>query len=134
VRDFNRDNRGGGRGRGGSRFGGRSGGGDRPMHQATCSQCGKDCQVPFRPTGEKPVYCSDCFRERGGNNNRGSYDRNDRNDRSPQNPVQNYQNQFDNLNQKLDAILEALAPKKKAVKKKAAGKKPVAPTKEEKLS
>jgi CxxC-x17-CxxC domain-containing protein len=28
---------------------------------AICSNCGKRCQVPFRPDGEKPVYCKDCF-------------------------------------------------------------------------
>jgi len=33
----------------------------REMHSATCSSCGKACQVPFRPSGDKPVYCSDCF-------------------------------------------------------------------------
>ena len=39
--------------------GGRS---DRPeMHDAVCDECGKDCQVPFRPSGNKPVYCSKCF-------------------------------------------------------------------------
>ncbi|MFH1668248.1 MAG: CxxC-x17-CxxC domain-containing protein [Candidatus Komeilibacteria bacterium] len=53
--NFRRDNRSGGG------YGGRDSG--RPtMHRATCSECGKDCEVPFRPTGEKPVYCSDCFR------------------------------------------------------------------------
>lgn len=31
------------------------------MHQATCSKCGKECEVPFRPTSGKPVYCNDCF-------------------------------------------------------------------------
>jgi len=34
---------------------------DRPMHKATCSECAKMCEVPFRPTGEKPVFCSNCF-------------------------------------------------------------------------
>ncbi len=34
----------------------------REMHAATCSNCGKEAQVPFRPTSGKPVYCSDCFR------------------------------------------------------------------------
>lgn len=48
------------------RFGGGSRG-PREMHSATCSSCGKACQVPFQPTGEKPVYCSDCFQgQRGG--------------------------------------------------------------------
>lgn len=36
-------------------------GGDMPMHKATCSECGRACEVPFRPTGEKPVFCRDCF-------------------------------------------------------------------------
>ncbi|MEK7628007.1 MAG: CxxC-x17-CxxC domain-containing protein [Patescibacteria group bacterium] len=31
------------------------------MHPATCSTCGKSCEVPFRPTGERPIYCRDCF-------------------------------------------------------------------------
>lgn len=35
--------------------------GPREMHSATCASCGKQCQVPFQPTGDKPVYCSDCF-------------------------------------------------------------------------
>ena len=40
--------------------------------RARCSprparSCGKEAQVPFRPTSGKPVYCSDCFRtQRGG--------------------------------------------------------------------
>ena len=33
----------------------------REMHPATCAECGKETQVPFRPSGDRPVYCSDCF-------------------------------------------------------------------------
>jgi CxxC-x17-CxxC domain-containing protein len=33
----------------------------REMYAAVCAQCGKDTMVPFRPRGDKPVYCSDCF-------------------------------------------------------------------------
>lgn len=51
---------GGNRGRGG--FGG--GGGPREMHPAVCAQCGKQTQVPFKPRGDRPVYCSDCFSSR----------------------------------------------------------------------
>jgi len=40
---------------------GRSDRGPREMFSATCSSCGKEAQVPFRPTSGKPVYCSDCF-------------------------------------------------------------------------
>ena len=35
----------------------------REMHPAVCAECGKDTEVPFRPTGERPVYCSDCYRQ-----------------------------------------------------------------------
>lgn len=36
----------------------------RQMHQAVCDSCGKDCEVPFRPTEGKPIYCTDCFRKK----------------------------------------------------------------------
>ncbi len=45
--------------------GGRSGGyGDRgpqEMHKAVCADCGKECEVPFKPDGSRPVYCKDCY-------------------------------------------------------------------------
>ena len=57
---------GGGYSAGGSSYGGGGGGyssrGPREMFEATCSSCGKEAQVPFKPTSGKPVYCSDCFR------------------------------------------------------------------------
>jgi CxxC-x17-CxxC domain-containing protein len=46
-------------GRGG--FGGGRDRGPVIMHQAICDQCGKPCEVPFRPTSGKPVYCNSCF-------------------------------------------------------------------------
>ncbi|HYO41620.1 MAG TPA: CxxC-x17-CxxC domain-containing protein [Candidatus Limnocylindrales bacterium] len=53
-------------GGGGGGYGQRSSG-PREMFAATCSSCGKEAKVPFRPTNGKPVYCSDCFRaQRGG--------------------------------------------------------------------
>jgi len=36
---------------------------DREMHKATCSDCGAECEVPFKPTSGKPVRCQDCFRK-----------------------------------------------------------------------
>ena len=39
----------------------RSFSGEREMHPAVCAQCGTDTMVPFRPRGDRPVYCSDCF-------------------------------------------------------------------------
>ncbi len=41
-------------------------GGDRQMFDAVCSNCGKDCQVPFKPTSGKPIFCSECFDKQGG--------------------------------------------------------------------
>jgi CxxC-x17-CxxC domain-containing protein len=37
---------------------------EREMFDAVCSKCGKPCQVPFKPTEGRPVYCRDCFRPR----------------------------------------------------------------------
>jgi CxxC-x17-CxxC domain-containing protein len=31
---------------------------------ATCSQCGKETTVPFKPTQGRPVYCKECFQQR----------------------------------------------------------------------
>jgi CxxC-x17-CxxC domain-containing protein len=38
----------------------------KEMHAAVCNECGKNCQVPFKPTGNKEIFCSDCFQKRGG--------------------------------------------------------------------
>lgn len=70
------------------------------MHNVICDKCKKECQVPFKPTGEKPVYCSDCFRK---------------NDRSYDSRSQNSgfrpgitSEEFELLNAKLDRIMQAL--------------------------
>jgi len=34
---------------------------EREMYPATCSQCGKETQVPFQPRTDRPVYCSECY-------------------------------------------------------------------------
>jgi len=61
----------------GGRFGGRSGGyggnrgsgsgrrDDRPreMFDAKCGDCGNDCQIPFKPKEDRPVYCNECFQK-----------------------------------------------------------------------
>jgi len=41
--------------------GGSYGRAQREMHLINCAQCGKEDHVPFRPRGDRPVYCSDCF-------------------------------------------------------------------------
>lgn len=69
------------------------------MFSVTCDSCGNDCEVPFRPTKGKPVYCSDCFgKESKGGNGGGN--------RAPDQSKQ----QFEMLNIKLDRILKLLTP------------------------
>ncbi|MFH1459384.1 MAG: CxxC-x17-CxxC domain-containing protein [Candidatus Omnitrophota bacterium] len=41
--------------------GGGYGGRPREMHKATCAKCNKECEVPFKPSGDRPVYCKECF-------------------------------------------------------------------------
>jgi CxxC-x17-CxxC domain-containing protein len=55
--------RGFGGGGGGRGFGGGGGGGER--YTAVCADCGKEASLPFKPRGDRPVYCSDCFRNHG---------------------------------------------------------------------
>ncbi len=77
-RDFSRPTRpsfGGDRG-GFNKFGGGNRGafgGPQEMHTAICDKCGKECQVPFRPNGKKPVYCNDCFGKTGGESRGSSF-------------------------------------------------------------
>lgn len=70
---------------------------DRPMFNAVCADCGDKCSVPFQPSGDKPVFCSNCFGEK---KNGGSRD------------------QFETLNAKLDTILKLLENKNPAKKAK----------------
>ena len=36
----------------------------RAMYKAICADCRKECEVPFRPSGDRPVYCKECFTKR----------------------------------------------------------------------
>jgi len=94
----------GGRDRGNDRgrFGGRDRGRDRrterhEMHEAVCDKCGKDCEVPFKPTQGKPIYCDDCFKDKS--REAGS--------RSEVGKPKNNET-FDQLHKKLDRILKIL--------------------------
>lgn len=127
-----RDNRGGGRGFGGGRD--RGGRDSRPsfrddkpreMFKTFCSNCGKECEVPFRPTMGKPVYCSDCFEKMGGrNSDSGRTERNDRPERRDRpsfdrhqtfSPTTDNSKQLNELNAKLDKIIDLLSLKKEKV-------------------
>ncbi len=116
--NFRSDSRGGSRGRrsgGRSRgFGGRregfrdrdSGSFERKrleMHEVTCDKCKKQCEVPFKPTKGKPVFCSDCFRKDG--DSRSNF-RSENRDTTSQSEISS--EQLNEINRKLDKILEIL--------------------------
>lgn len=116
--NFNRDDRSKPRRDFGQRnFGRRSFGGhdgEREKHKAVCSNCGKDCEVPFEPTGSKPVYCDECFKKIGGRaDSRRFQDRSPRRPgfgrRSESRPQKN--EQLEAIDRKLDKILEMLTMK-----------------------
>ena len=97
-------NRGGGF-RGGNGGGRPSFGGGRPsfggnrgvdrgpvtMHKAVCDECHKTCEVPFRPSQDKPVYCNDCFGGKKETSDRGP--RKDFGDRAPRREFNDKPNQ-----------------------------------------
>lgn len=123
VRDFNRDRNSGGRSGGGRSLPRRDF--DKPrlaqaMHQAICSNCGKACEVPFKPNGSKPVFCRECFQaNRTGESRRPDFEGRNNNfppppprfdDRGPhQPPLEPHKEQFEALNVKLDKILSLLS-------------------------
>ncbi|HME86893.1 MAG TPA: CxxC-x17-CxxC domain-containing protein [Candidatus Nanoarchaeia archaeon] len=64
-------------------------------YKAVCAKCGNECQLPFRPTGSKPVYCKDCFAK------------------NEANPVQSedmmeIKEMLDKVNSKLDKMLKIM--------------------------
>jgi CxxC-x17-CxxC domain-containing protein len=122
------------------------------MHKAICDECHKECQVPFRPSGDKPIYCNECFSAKRGNDDRGPRKdfggdrtpRRDFNDRpaqpsfsKPATPAQNDSSkQLAEINTKLDRLTSAIekltqpkaeivkAPAVKAIEKKVEVKAP----------
>lgn len=104
MRDYRKDKRNDKQGskrpdRGSDRFNRSSGGFNRRsgrrdekmMHQVICDGCGKECEVPFKPTAGKPVYCSNCFKSKGKNSKPSQYD---------------CKQDIIKLNEKIDLILE----------------------------
>ncbi len=67
---------------------------EKQMHTVTCDKCGERCQVPFRPTGDKPVYCRDCFRKSDNQDSKSS--------------SSSSRNDLSEINRKLDKIMRFL--------------------------
>lgn len=97
-------------------------GGPPQMHKATCAECGNECQVPFKPNGRKPIFCTECFKTKEGGEN---YSRPERSFRKPSfdrpsfGPKRSFdaaprsdeqtEKRFEEVNMKLDRILRELA-------------------------
>lgn len=94
----------------------RDGGGRREkpnMHAAVCFTCGKKCEVPFRPTGDKPIYCSSCF-EQVESTRGGDYRKRDGGKKLNINTdISLLNDHLVNVNNKLEKIIEILSPVKK---------------------
>ena len=133
--DSRRNDRGGDRrdSRRGGRDSFRSNSREREMFSAVCDECGDHCEIPFKPSTDKPIYCSTCFAKKDGQN------RFDKGNNKGGGKGDDFGKQFQAITEKLDQILQVLSPtkpkkvvkktvtKRKAVaKKKAATKKPVA--------
>jgi CxxC-x17-CxxC domain-containing protein len=93
--------------RGGRDFGGRDSG-NRVSHTATCSSCGDKCEVPFKPSGDKPVYCRDCFKR---DDSRGPRRDGPRGGGRFESKGPNVKRELDEINEKLNRILIALGEK-----------------------
>ncbi|MBT7499494.1 MAG: hypothetical protein HN679_02255, partial [Candidatus Pacebacteria bacterium] len=101
--------------------------------------CGNDCKLPFRPSSGKPVYCSQCFENRGNGNGNSGRDsrrpsfggrdsrpsrdsrpaRDSRPDRNSK-PQKNYDRQLEAIEAKLNKILGMLDPKEEVIEDKVA--------------
>lgn len=106
-------------------FGGDRGGrrDDRgTMFKAVCNECHKDCEVPFRPSSDKPIYCDSCFKNKRGNESprREFGDRRGRGDKRDFSNRPNFQRpqggqsqdeikkQLSELNNKLDRLISSI--------------------------
>ena len=38
----------------------------RQLYSVKCAKCGKQTEVPFKPSGDRPVYCRDCYMQSKG--------------------------------------------------------------------
>ncbi len=96
---------------------------DRPqLFPAVCDKCGKSCEVPFKPNGSRPVYCSDCFGLNRGGAPEGRSPRRDFSAPTPQafapkvedRRIDDIKRQLDSLMSKLDKLIEVVGAANRA--------------------
>lgn len=89
------------------------------LYPAVCASCNKACEVPFRPNGQRPVYCKDCF---GANREGAPMAQSPRREfRAPaavsaapaprveDSRINDLRRQMDGINSKLDRLIESVA-------------------------
>ena len=112
MSNYNNRNYNSGGGRSGGGYRGRDSG-RREMFSAVCDECGNNCEVPFRPSGDKPIYCSACFEGKGGSGG-GSSNRSDQRSQrgttyeKTDDTNKKLLEQVTSLNSKLDRVLKVL--------------------------
>ena len=70
---------------------------ERQMFTSKCDECGKNCKLPFKPTFNKPTYCSDCFEKIDKSRKSGSKE-----------VSSNISKQLEDINLKLDILINKL--------------------------
>ncbi|MFH1181487.1 MAG: CxxC-x17-CxxC domain-containing protein [Candidatus Woesearchaeota archaeon] len=78
---------------------------DLELTSVICAKCGRSCEVPFKPTSNKPVYCRSCFKQ-AGPGNESTFVPNRYNPRLEVKSAPS--SELDKINQKLDKIMRAL--------------------------
>lgn len=116
---FRKDRNSGGFNRGPGGFRGSEGRSfDRPqLFPAVCDKCGKSCEVPFKPTGQRPVFCRECFGANKGGAPMGGSERRDYSappqtqvfaPKAEDRRIDDIKRQLDSLNSKLDKLITVM--------------------------
>ena len=71
-------------------------------YKSVCDRCGEQCELPFKPSGGKPVFCSNCFEKRGEGGGRVYNDE--------------LKDQLERVEDKLDKVLKLLDKNRKSVR------------------
>ena len=95
------------------------------MFSATCATCHQTCEVPFRPNGEKPVYCHDCFRKTSNDFSARPERKFSSSNFSNAKPmmvekdkrIDELKKQLDLVNSKLDNLIEIISGREKSINK-----------------
>ena len=91
-------------------------GGKLILHRATCSTCGQNCEVPFRPSEDRPVFCKNCFDKNDTSAKGGRFDKRDGGSRSfstsntPDPRIDDLKKQIESLSYKVEKLIKMLQP------------------------